>query len=151
MNSPRSLPPRPPSPPQRTVLVRRAWLPLILAALLWSPGCYHFRVTAPQPNPATEYEQRTVHVLFWGLLQQDTRAVDCQRNALDEVTATTNLGYLLISVATAGIWVPMQVRWKCAKDPVQEGDPIGLLRTPGVFDAGDRSDRPAAGRARPSL
>lgn len=97
----------------------------ILGLLILLSGCYHVRVTAPDPNPATEYEQRTTHGLFWGLVQRDTRAINCQSNALDEVEVTTNLGYLVLSVATLGIWVPMRVRWKCAKDPLQEGDPLG--------------------------
>jgi hypothetical protein len=116
------------------LLTRYVHLALLLIVLFGSQGCYHFRVTAPQPNPATEYEQRTVHVLFWGLLQQDTPASDCASNALDEVVTTTNLGYLLISVATVGIWVPMQVKWRCAKESLQEGEPIGQWRGRSEFE-----------------
>lgn len=101
---------------------RMALVAVVVATIAGGPGCYHFRVTAPQPDPATEYEQRTVHALFWGLLQTDTRAVDCESNALDEVRVTTNFGYALVSVATLGIWVPMDVEWRCAKEPSGEGE-----------------------------
>jgi len=122
------------SPAHRSSPRRHVHLAFLLIILFVSQGCYHYRVTVPQPNPATEYEQRTAHVLFWGLLQQDTPASDCVSNALDEVVATTNLGYLVISVATLGIWVPMQVKWRCGKEPLQEGDPIGQWRGQAGFD-----------------
>lgn len=86
-------------------------------------GCYHYRVIAPNPDPATDYESRVAHSLFWGLMQaRDISADDCLSNALDEVRVTTNLGYSVISVATIGIWMPMNVQWKCAKEPLQEGE-----------------------------
>ncbi|TVQ02063.1 MAG: hypothetical protein EA359_12665 [Balneolaceae bacterium] len=89
----------------------------------FSSGCYHYRVIAPDPEPATDYEKRTVHSLFWGLMQaRDISADDCLSNALDEIRITTNLGYSVISVATVGIWMPMDLRWRCAKEPLFEGE-----------------------------
>jgi hypothetical protein len=86
-------------------------------------GCYHYRVIAPEPDPATDYESRLAHSLFWGLLQsKDITADDCLSNALDEVRITTNLGYSFISLATIGIWMPMNIQWKCAKEPSLEGE-----------------------------
>ncbi len=82
-------------------------------------GCYHYRVTVPQPNPATDIESRTVHSLFWGLVQEDTTARNCapgqSLGALDEVRVTTNLGYAVLTVVTLGIWSPHDVAWRCAK------------------------------------
>lgn len=96
---------------------------VILLILPFLSGCYHYRVTAPDPDPATEYESRVAHSLFWGLVQsRDISADDCLSNALDEVHMTTNLGYSVISVATLGIWMPMNVQWRCAKEPLQEGE-----------------------------
>ena len=85
--------------------------------LLLLQGCYHYRVVAPRPDPATDYERRTVHALFWGLVQQDVPAADCVSDAMDEVRVTTNFGYLVASVITLGIWVPLDVEWRCAKAP----------------------------------
>lgn len=102
-------------------------LKIFLLVLLFitplTTGCYHYRVIAPDPDPATEYEKRTVHSLFWGLLQaRDISADDCLSNALDEVRVSTNLGYSAISVATLGIWMPMDVRWRCAKEALIDGE-----------------------------
>ncbi len=101
----------------------KAFFSFILILMLFIPGCYHYRVIAPYPEPATEYEKRTVHSLFWGLMQpRDISAEDCLSNALDEVQVTHNLGYSIISVATLGIWMPMDVRWRCAKEPLIDGE-----------------------------
>ena len=97
------------------------------AVLLVSQGCYHYRVIPPQPNPATEYQQKTAHALLWGLFEQNTTAFDCESNALDEVEVTTNVGYLLVAAVTVGIWVPMRIRWRCAKEEAQVADPFSTL------------------------
>jgi hypothetical protein len=86
--------------------------------MIASQGCYHFRVTAPNPTPATDYEKRTLYSFAWGLVQQNVPAQDCASNALDEVRVTTNFGYVLISVVTLGIVVPVDVEWRCAKEPI---------------------------------
>lgn len=93
----------------------------IVMSLGGIPGCYHYRVTVPQPTPATDYEKETVHALVWGLIQQDTVAKDCTSNSLDEVRTTTNIGYQLVSVLTLGIWAPMDVEWRCAKSEPKVG------------------------------
>jgi hypothetical protein len=96
---------------------------LFLIILPLAAGCYHYRVIAPDPEPATEYEKRTVHSLFWGLMQaRDISADDCLSNTLDEVRVTTNLGYSIVSVTTLGIWMPMDMRWRCAKEPLIDGE-----------------------------
>ena len=101
--------------------IRTCGIVLVLCMMTTCGGCYHYRVVVPEPDPATDYEQATVHALFWGLLQRDVAADDCISNAMDEVRVTTNLGYLAVSVATLGIWVPMQVQWRCAKEPQPNG------------------------------
>jgi hypothetical protein len=39
-----------------------------------------------------------------------------------EVTASTNVGYALLTVVSLGFAAPMQVEWKCAKD---QGGKVG--------------------------
>ncbi len=98
------------------------WILLVICLLFIQTGCYHYHVTAPKPDPATDYEHRTVHSFLWGLIQSDNvRATDCVSNALDEVHITTNFGYSIVSVATLGMWVPLDVEWRCAKEPSPNG------------------------------
>ena len=95
---------------------------LVLVCLPALVGCYHYRVVSPTPEPATDYESRTVHAFLWGLVQEDVAAADCVSDAMDEVRVSTNMGYLLVSVASLGVWVPLEVEWRCAKAPLQEGE-----------------------------
>ena len=92
---------------------------LILASIvvilaLSGEGCYHSRLTV-EGTPATEYEKKTTHALFWGLVQEDVAATNCKGDGLQEVRVSTNFGYALLSVATLGIWVPLEIEWRCAK------------------------------------
>lgn len=113
---------------QRCCLVaqRTACLALLLAS-----GCYHFhayQVGGPdgreQGNqPATEWQGATLHGLFWGLFRHDlaidnSHLGDGTRMGIEEVRVDTNLGYVLLSALTLGIWVPLEVSWRCARPPV---------------------------------
>ncbi len=95
----------------------------LLVALLGAPACYHYRVQAPQPNPATEAQKETRWAFFWGLVQdKEWRADLCQpSNALDEVKVSTNLGYAMLTVVTLGIVSPMNLEYRCAKQPSEAG------------------------------
>jgi hypothetical protein len=92
-----------------------------LAATFALSGCYHYRVVTPDA-PATEYNRTTLHAMFWGLLQHDADVGDCVSNALVEVRVRNNAGYILLSAVTLGIWVPLDVEWRCAKIPAVEGE-----------------------------
>ena len=87
-------------------------------------GCYHYRVTVPDTDPATEYESKTMHTFFWGLINDPEKQVadDCVSNSIDEVRVSTNYGYALITVITLGIWTPMDVEWRCGKEPIDDNE-----------------------------
>ncbi len=88
----------------------------VLIAFTAMQGCYHSRILT-DTQPATEYRKETVHSLFWGLVQEDVVPDNCPSNAFQEVRVGTNFGYALISVVSLGIWVPMELEWRCAKEP----------------------------------
>lgn len=101
--------------------MRRAWLiqGWMLVLLATVSGCYHYRVMPASSAPADDGHSTTQHAFFWGLMQSRAEEPNCQGNGVSEVVATTNLGYSLLTVATLGIWTPMQLEWKCAKDRVR--------------------------------
>ena len=94
--------------------------------ILTGQGCYHYRVTVPKPDPATEYEKRTMHTFFWGLVNNPEKEVaeDCISNSIDEIRISTNYGYAFITVITLGIWAPIDVEWRCGKPPITDEDPL---------------------------
>jgi hypothetical protein len=97
----------------------RIWTAVFASTLFVSQACYHTRVLTEAPPASAVYTTKTVHQLFWGLVQQnvEVKPGDCTSNALQEVRVTTNFGYSLLTVATLGIWSPLDVEYKCAKEP----------------------------------
>ncbi|HLP28184.1 MAG TPA: hypothetical protein VK147_06040 [Candidatus Didemnitutus sp.] len=98
---------------------------LLGTSLVLLHGCYHVRVNTAAYDPSTTYQSETVHTLFWGLVQEDVIASNCDSlkiKGLDEVRVTTNFGYSLITVLTLGIWCPTQIEWKCSKPCQREGE-----------------------------
>ena len=92
---------------------------LLLATALATSGCYHYRVAPVRSVPADDGHSATQHSIAWGLVQSRAEEPECQGNGAAEVAAHTNLGYVLLSVVTLGFWVPLELEWKCAKDPVR--------------------------------
>ncbi|HEX5726387.1 MAG TPA: hypothetical protein VFX98_13020 [Longimicrobiaceae bacterium] len=102
------------------------------ALLILLGGCYHYRITAPQPNPETEPRRTVVHNFAWGLLSNPPayRAANCDNaNALDQVRVNNNLGFTLVTVLSLGLWAPVELEWRCAKRQQQTGD-LGLSPAP---------------------
>lgn len=92
----------------------RAALPILLLMLLMQ-GCYHFRIDTSAPH-ATEVHHATKSAFFWGLMQPSA-VDDCDDKGVTDVRVSTNLGYQLVAIVTLGIWVPMDVEWRCVKRP----------------------------------
>ena len=110
---------------------------LVLTSSISSSGCYSYHVyqvgglggREGGNQPSTEWKHKTLHAFAWGQVRQDLPVDNCalgngQRIGIEEVTVRTNFGYLLASVATVGLWVPLKVSWRCAKPP----GPTGPLR-----------------------
>jgi hypothetical protein len=105
------------------------------ALLCWSlaVGCYHYRAgvtEAAAPRATDHYTGEVVWSLAWGLLQE-TPVVNCDvplagtdtlKLPVAEVRVSTNLGFVLITVATLGFAAPARVEWKCAKAKPEGGE-----------------------------
>ncbi|MDX2051290.1 MAG: hypothetical protein SFV15_02800 [Polyangiaceae bacterium] len=100
---------------------RHRWFPIVAIFIAFGPlsGCYHYRVAPVQTVPADDGHAVVRHSMFWGLMQSRAEQPNCQGNGSAEVVASSNLGFAFISVATLGIWMPMTLEWKCAKDRVR--------------------------------
>jgi hypothetical protein len=108
-----------------------------LSSLL-STSCYHYYVKADRVPPATEWRSNTQVAYAWGLIQpNDIVPANCPRHVpLAEVSATTNLGFVLIGVVTLGIVLPHELAWRCAKPPAaDDATDADIVR--GAFDPGE--------------
>jgi hypothetical protein len=92
---------------------------VLLACSLALCNCYSYRV-ATHAQAGTEFQTRTAHSFFWGLVQNpkeiSTPICDSlNTNGVSIVQVQSNFGYSLITVLTLGIWSPMKIQWKCSK------------------------------------
>ena len=78
-------------------------------------------------QPGTQWsEKKRLDALFWGLVREDCivdqyTLPDGTRVGFDEVQIETNPGYVLATVLTLGIWIPIDVSYRCAKPPGLSG------------------------------
>ena len=93
---------------------------LILLIPIFFQNCYHYRV-AVKSQPATEYQSVRVNSFFWGLRQKKIEIKNCENRYLQEVYVQSTLGNSIANVLTLGIWKPIIIKWKCAKDK-----PVGV-------------------------
>jgi len=99
-------------------------LVLLIACTTLGSSCYTYRVSTRAQAGTEMIRHKTVHSLFWGLLNkpEEIHTPLCDSlnlKGMAVVEVKTNLGYSLITVLTLGIWSPLQVGWKCSK-PCQE-------------------------------
>jgi len=125
-------------------ICRKLGIAFVFLSVIAISGCYHVRVIVPQPDPGTEYKKKTVQNLAWGMLpkKKDIPASDCLGTTrLDEVRASSNLGYNLLTVGTLGFWSPAQIEWRCTKpftpsdDVIHKKKPVSLSLFPAPQDA----------------
>lgn len=90
-------------------------------------GCYHYRVIPAGASSATDYEGVTVYSYWWGIKEPTVIPDNCHCNGASNVRVTFKFHYLLVSIITLGVVVPMKIEWKCAKD-LQPGQPCPPLR-----------------------
>ena len=100
----------------------KARISALIVLILFIQGCYGYRIVVPESTPVADSGKKTVHSLFWGLLNdpQQIVAEECVSNSIHEVKVSTNIGYIILSAVTIGIWMPLDVEWKCG--PQQSGD-----------------------------
>jgi hypothetical protein len=66
-----------------------------------------------------------MHAFFWGTTYDpQVLAADCGREAINDVRIQRTYLYDLASVFTLGIWMPIEVEFRCASARIREGAPI---------------------------
>src|SRR5688500_9827900 len=99
-----------------------------LAGLLALSGCASFQVTVPDSDPiqlegqAAAYQKKTMHAFFWGLLlDPQLFAAECHGQGINDVVIDRTLAHDLAGVATLGLWMPTEVRFRCKAPPTRPG------------------------------
>jgi hypothetical protein len=99
----------------------------VLFILLSTHGCSVYRLTIPDSHPADiNYRVRTMHSLAWGAFYKpELLAAECGREAINDVRIRRTLFHDLAAAATLGVWIPLQIEFRCASTRPQEGPPLG--------------------------
>ena len=106
-------------------LIKRHVAVTALTLIILMPGCYTYRVQAPQISGVAD-DGEMLWSFVWGLAQERP-PVECHGQPLAEVTIRSNLLYDIVTVATLGFASPKKAEWKCAAP----NPPPGRIPVPG--------------------
>jgi hypothetical protein len=109
---------------------RGASVATLALILLLGAACYAYRVPFPYRTSAVEGSE-VVWSFAWGLAVERPQLGKCDTMPLTYVTARTNLGFTLLTIASLGFVAPIKLEWGCKVIP--QDTIIGL--TPGRGDA----------------
>ena len=96
---------------------------LIAAIALSAGGCAEYQVRVPDEDPLhQEYTNACMHALFWGrVIKPEVMTADCKKTGINDVIVVNNYLYDLAGVVTLGIWMPIEVRYRCKAPPIDGG------------------------------
>ena len=103
-------------------IVRAALLVTFFSTVVLLEGCVRYRVVVPEPNPATDYESATLRAYFWGAIEETLPTENCVDNLIDEVRVVQTFPNMVVSVLSLGVYMPLEVEWRCAKRPQSVGE-----------------------------
>ena len=87
----------------------------LLACLALTQGCAEYRVEMRSSDPVREtYEGDTMQAYAWGLwYSPQVLTANCDSEAINDVVVKRNYLHDLASVFTLGIWMPMEITYRC--------------------------------------
>ena len=109
-------------------LKQRLPILVLLMSVACAQGCASYQVRILDSDPlAPQYEGRTMHAFFWGLVMdpevmiaKDSTGRDAE--AINDVVIKGNYLNSLISVVTLGIWMPMEVEYRSRAPDIDGGE-----------------------------
>ena len=102
---------------------------VLLVGLLLLPSCAEYQVRVPDSDPIQlegqedEYVEKTIHAYFWGsVLDPQAVAAECQGEGINDIVIDRSYAHDLASALTLGIWMPMDVRFRCKAPGIDGGE-----------------------------
>jgi hypothetical protein len=101
-----------------SLLSLRRVLPLLvfLVGVAFTSGCANYQVRMPDDDPINKpYEGGMMHAYVGGLwYSPQVMTADCATKAINDVVVKRNYLYDLASVLTLGLWMPIEIEYRCA-------------------------------------
>lgn len=96
----------------------RHMLPYLIFVLcvVFTSGCANYQVRMPDEDPLNKpYEGGMMHAYVGGLwYAPQVMTADCPTKAINDVVVKRNYLYDLASVLTLGLWMPIEINYRCA-------------------------------------
>ena len=103
--------------------IRRGVAAVVVVIAVSLQGCANYQARVADGKPLEQaYKGGTMNAYMWGawVSPEIRSAEDCKRGMYD-VVVENNYLYSLVSVVTLGIWMPMDVSYRCKAPGVQGG------------------------------
>ena len=97
---------------------------ILITSLAIAQGCAEYQVRVPSEHPADiNYQGGTMNAWFWGKWNspQVMAAEECDITGINDVLIKRNYLNDLISVITLGIYMPIEVNFRCLSAGPEEG------------------------------
>lgn len=97
---------------------------LLMVSLFFVQGCAEYQVTIADSHPSDiNYNGTTMKALFWGNWNDpEVLAADCAPEGINDVVVKNNYLHSLASVFSLGIFMPVEVTYRCESAGPVEGD-----------------------------
>ena len=105
------------------ISMRRCFAVLAVVAALLSQGCANYQARVADGKPLeTEYDGGMMNAYAWGVwVSPGIRSAATCKDGMSDVVVENNYFYSLASVVTLGVWMPMDVSYRCKAPGVQGG------------------------------
>ena len=96
---------------------------VLLAGLAFAQGCAEYHVRIPSSHPSDiNYKGGTMKAYFWGnWYDPQVMTAECQTEGINDVLIKRNYLHDLASVFTFGIFMPIEVNFRCESGGIVEG------------------------------
>lgn len=97
---------------------------VLLASLAFVQGCAEYQVRIPSSHPDDiNYKGGIMKAWLWGKwVAPEVLAAECQTEGINDVVVKRNYLHDLASVFTFGIFMPIEVNFRCESASAVEGD-----------------------------
>lgn len=99
---------------------------LVVCTLAALPGCANYQARVADGKPLEpQYEGGMMNAYLWGAyVKPEIRSAEQCKQGMYDVVVENNYLYSLASVVTLGIWMPMDVSFRCKAPGVQGGGTV---------------------------
>jgi|SRR5947209_20619211 len=101
-----------------------SWFALVLLSFSTCGCTREYRLNPAHSVPTALPMQKTVHTIRAGGSEPVVSPLNCMGNGVAEVIVSRNFNQRLGSILTLGIYNPVTIKWRCAKDLYSTAKPF---------------------------